>query len=271
MTRDRYYGALDDGSLLIERLWPGPFNFDLPVMTVPFPAQPSREDKMMLSLYYRWALHGLSALSALHAQKIYLRTFNQDMIWLRSDYSLALTGFVGADITGDETEYGEAGGSVFGEDMVFDEDAWDGCVEEDIYYWATFVWRLMTNDYTDESPSIKTSYCWEPCCPVEGGCVPYSNGDLTTWNQDRYVGRMWQELEDARLGRVLVNAWSRKYRSAEEVAEYVKATASILNIVIIDDEVKVDENWEDVFEVVETGPLPHARMLKFRQKAAKAF
>jgi hypothetical protein len=77
-----YSSALDDGSLLVERLWPGPFDLKLPVMTVPVPvpAKPDCNDKTMLSLYYRWALQGLSALSALHSQGIYLRTFSSQMM-----------------------------------------------------------------------------------------------------------------------------------------------------------------------------------------------
>src|SRR5690349_10547884 len=102
-------------------------------MKVPVPADPGRNDKSMLSLYYRWGIQGLSALSALHSRGIYLRTFSSQMIWLRSDYSLALTGFVGADITDDETDYGECG-RVREELMEFDEGALHGCAEEDIYY-----------------------------------------------------------------------------------------------------------------------------------------
>jgi hypothetical protein len=179
LMQRRYYSVLDDGSLLVERLWPGPFDVKLPVMTVPVPAKPDRNDKTMLSLYYRWALQGLSALSALHSHGIYLRTLSSQMMWLRSDYSLALTGFVGAEIADDETDYGENGG-MCEELMMFNEEALHGCVEEDIFYWATFVWRLMTNDYTDDPPSAAGgTYCWEPCCPVEGGCKPfYDNGEV---------------------------------------------------------------------------------------------
>jgi hypothetical protein len=255
-----YGGALDDSSLLLERLWPGPFDLKLPVMTVPVPANPGHNDKMMLSLYHRWAIQGLSALSALHSRGIYLRTFSSQMMWLRSDYSLALTGFLGAEIADDETDYGE-GGRVREEIMEFDEEAVHGCVEEDIYYWATFVWRLMTNDYTDAAPSAGPG-CWEPCCPVEGGCKPYD--DNREDFDERYLNNMWQELEEARLGKVLVNAWNRKYTTVDEVAKEVKSVSSMMDIVVIEDEVEIDGKWEDVFEVVETEPRPHARELRFR-------
>ena len=259
LIQSSYGGALDDGSLLIERLWPGPFNLTLPVMTVPVSADPGRNDKTMLSLYYRWALQSLSALGALHSRGIHLRTFSSQMMWLRSDYSLALTGFVGAEIADDETDYGE-GGRVREELMEYDEEALHGCVEEDIYYWATFVWRLMTNDYTIDSPSVATC-CWEPCCPVEGGCKPYDeNRDVF---DERFMNRMWQELEEARLGKVLVNAWNRRYTTAAEVIEEVKYFASKVGIAVFDDEVDIGGRWDDVFEVVETGARPHARILRF--------
>jgi hypothetical protein len=261
LIQPSYSGTLDDGSLLVERLWPGPFDLKLPVMTVPVPAKPDRNDKTMLSLYYRWALQGLSALSALHSRGIYLRTFSSQMMWLRSDYSLALTGFVGAEIVDDETDYGE-GGIVREELMEFDDEAIHGCVEEDIYYWATFVWRFMTNDHTDDPPSTGTG-CWEPCCPIEGGCKSYDDNEEVFGK--RFLTKMWQELEEARLGKVLVNAWNRKYTTVDEMAEDIRSIASKMNIVVIDDEVEIDGKWEDVFEVVETGPRPHARILRFKE------
>jgi hypothetical protein len=175
--------------------------------------------------------------------------------------SLALTGFIGAEIAGDGTDYGE-NGRMQEELMMFDEEALHGCVEEDILYWATFVWRLMTNDYTDDALSAGTD-CWEPCCPVEGGCKPFfNNGEVFG---ERFSNNMWQELEEARLGKVLVKAWNRKYTTADEVGEDIRSIASKMNIVIIDDEVIVDGKWEDVFEIVETGSRPHTRILRFKE------
>jgi hypothetical protein len=246
---------------MLERVFPGPFDLTLPTMNVPVPSVQNTSDKLMLSLYYRWALQGLSALSFLHSNKIYLRTFSSQQIWLRSDFSLALTGFVGADITGDKNDYGE-GGSVSDEIMEFDEGALHGCVAEDIFYWATFVWRLMTNDYTDQYPSAET-HCWEPCCPAEGGCKPYDeNRDVF---DKRYLNGMWQELEEARLGSVLVKAWNREYASADEIAGEVRSIAERMDIMVDEDEVAVERKWEDVFEVIETGPRPHARRLEFKK------
>jgi hypothetical protein len=246
---------------MLERVFPGPFDLTLPTMNVPVSSSQNTNDKLMLSLYYRWALQDLSALSVLHSNKIYLRTFSSQQIWLRSDFSLALSGFVGADITGDRTDYDE-GGYVHHEVMEFDQDALHGCVAEDIFYWATFVWRLMTNDYTDQSPSAKT-HCWEPCCPTKGDCKPYDkNRDVF---DERYLNGMWQELEEARLGSVLVKAWKRKYASADEIAGEVRSIAESMDIKVDEDEVEVERKWEDVFEVIETGPRPQARRLEFKQ------
>jgi hypothetical protein len=86
--------------VIVERLNPGPYWGDLPVMTIPIPEMPSREDKIMLALYYRWALQALSALSFLHSRSVYLTFFSSSNVWLRSDFSLAITGFI--SVQGDE-------------------------------------------------------------------------------------------------------------------------------------------------------------------------
>ncbi|KAH6643136.1 hypothetical protein C7974DRAFT_469323 [Boeremia exigua] len=135
-------------------------------------------------------------------QGIYLRTFSSQMMLLRPDYSLALTGFVGAEIGDDHTGFGD-GGRVREEFMKFDEEAMQGCVEEDTYYRATFVWRLRKNDYVDD-PSSAGTVCSEPCFPVKGGCKPYD--DNRKIFDKRFLNNMWQELEEARLGMVLVKA-----------------------------------------------------------------
>jgi hypothetical protein len=229
-------------------------------MTTPVPEEPTSSETIMLHLYYRWALQSLSALSTLHSKGIYLRTFSPQQIWLRSDFSLALTGFIGADITGDKTDYLE-GGLVRDEIMEFDEDALHGCVKEDLYYWATFVWRLMTNDFTDVSPSLKLG-CWEPCCPVEGCSKPYDENREEF--DERFLGGMWQHLEEARLGSVLIKAWDKKFESADEVAEETKRVLETLGIEIDGDDVVINGDWEDVFEVEETETTPVARRLKFK-------
>jgi hypothetical protein len=77
---------------------------------------------------------------------------------------------------------------------------------------------------------------------------------------------MWQELEEARLGKVLIKAWSRGYDSAEQVVVDIKAIAEKVGIVVMgEDEVEIQGEWEDVFEKVEETPrLYHNRTLGFK-------
>jgi hypothetical protein len=88
-----YLGPLQkaDG-IIVKRLEPGPWN-TVPVMTIPLPKEMSREDKIMLSLYYRWALQALSAFKFAHSRSVFFRNFCSQLVWLRSDFSLAITGF----------------------------------------------------------------------------------------------------------------------------------------------------------------------------------
>jgi hypothetical protein len=133
LTRRSYVGDLEDGSVVVEKTRFGPFDITLPAMTVPVPETPTRMDRVMLSLYYRWALQGLSALSFLHSHSVFMRAFSSQQIWLRSDLSLALAGFVSADITGDTMDCGE-GGIISDETMTYDDTAVHGSIKEDIFY-----------------------------------------------------------------------------------------------------------------------------------------
>ena len=80
--------------MIVERLTPGPLCHLLPAMTVPVLQTLSQTDRVMLSLYYRWALQVLSAFSYLHSRSMYIKNFSSQLVWLRSDYSLAITGFI---------------------------------------------------------------------------------------------------------------------------------------------------------------------------------
>lgn len=58
------------------------------------------------------------------------------------------------------------------------------------------------------------------------------------------------ELEDARLGTVIADAINGRYEGADEIMKDVKATASKIGIKIVgDDEINIDDKWDDVFEV----------------------
>lgn len=62
----------------------------------PKAASSNPKDLLVLSLYYHWALQALSAFSFLHCHSILLCVFIFQMVWLRSESSLATTGFVNA-------------------------------------------------------------------------------------------------------------------------------------------------------------------------------
>jgi hypothetical protein len=59
---------------------------------------------------------------------------------------------------------------------------------------------------------------------------------------DRLEQNMFQELEQARLGNVLLQAWNSKYESADDVAEDVRSIASNIGITVNGDEVELEEN-----------------------------
>jgi hypothetical protein len=73
-------------------------------MRVPVAQTLAREDRVMLSLYYRWAVHVLSAFSFMHSKSVYIKFFSAQLVWLRSDYSLAITGFISASAPEIEAE-----------------------------------------------------------------------------------------------------------------------------------------------------------------------
>jgi hypothetical protein len=68
------------------------------VMTIPVLHSDlqSREDKIILSLHYRWALQALSAIGFFHSRSVYIKYFTSTNVWLRPNFSLALTGFISA-------------------------------------------------------------------------------------------------------------------------------------------------------------------------------
>jgi hypothetical protein len=87
------------------------------------------------------------------------------------------------------------------------------------YHWAFFVKYLMNNTYTASKPPD-------------------------------YVNKMEMELEDERLGTVLNNAMNCRYETADEITTDVKLAALAAGIQVIDeDEVEIDEKWEQVLEI----------------------
>ena len=97
----RYIGALYSTSgdgIVVEKLEPGQLKrVEVPAMTVPVVAQTmSYDDKIMLSLYYRWAIQALSAFRFMHARSMCIGFFSSQLVWIRPDFSLAVGGFISA-------------------------------------------------------------------------------------------------------------------------------------------------------------------------------
>ena len=106
----RYIGALYSTSgdgIVVERLVPGQLKrVEVPAMTVPVVARTmSHDDKIMLSLYYRWAIQVLSAFRFMHARSMCIGFFSSQLVWIRPDFSLAVGGFISATATEIEDEF----------------------------------------------------------------------------------------------------------------------------------------------------------------------
>lgn len=279
LMRSRYNGALVDGSLVVEKLFPGPLSrLILPKMDLTEPH--TKRSKTMLSLYYRWALQALSALGYFHSQRMYLRTFAAEMIWLRADYSLAVTGFINAvkdqgtvtvvkngkeiqlprwDVVDPDT------GLQFPPKDYHHPNEWleydknqdrlgypQPCVKADLFHWATFTWRLMLNDCTEEPEILQSEH---PTTSSLGksellrNCIesPYSI------SSDPTDPRLYQNLDEIRLGSVIAKAWNGQYENADDIAKQVRASASEFGIAVVEDEIEIAGGWENVFETIDMG------------------
>ncbi|KAI4695875.1 uncharacterized protein J4E88_000045 [Alternaria novae-zelandiae] len=267
----RYIGALYSTSgdgVVVEKLVPGQLKrVEVPAMTVPVVAQTmSHDDKIMLSLYYRWAIQALSAFRFMHARSMVIGFFSSQLVWIRPDFSLAVGGFISATATEIEDEFwkdaAECSKAIRQEsglpepcdpdNMASDYNWSDGLTVHPhfSFYWATFVWRLMTNDFTAISPSRRgpRGGLWEPTYPMEGGHTIEDAPDLSEIMRERERRKIFQQLERARLGHVLFGAWNEQYSTVDEVVRDVELAAAEMGITISGDEVDIGEKWEDVFE-----------------------
>jgi hypothetical protein len=276
------------GGLLLEKLTPGPIRLiDLPVLQAPMAANPNTRDVLVLSLYYRWAQQSLSAMSFFHHRGIFLRVFTSQMVWLRSDFSLAITGFINAVTTNDypytrstiyhrrnhtsraydEEVPREDDGMTTDEGFRYEENGEEiPSVKEDLFDWATFVWRLMTS-----GEETNSSWPDDPNSPRSDDPVADYGQNQDTLKaalcQRATDGLEWQQLEEARLGNVLVKAWSGGYEGAGDVMRDVAAVAEKIGINVAEDEVDIGAAWEDVLEVVERKVGFCDRQLQFKSPA----
>jgi hypothetical protein len=216
----------------------------------------SHNDRILLALYYRWALQILSAFKHLHSHGVLIRVFSSPLVWVRSDFSLAITGFLSAEIEGDEEFYDEdgCGGN---ESYTYDDNAVAGCAKEDIFCWAMFIWRIMTNEHSSQSHWGRGEL-WEPFSPLDEGPTGDDRYEVVS---ERAGADMWQELEEERLGSVILRAWKGGFESVDEVLDEVREMAREVGFRVEGDEIDVGRKWEEVFEVVEEG---RGREIRFR-------
>ncbi|KAM5494209.1 hypothetical protein McanMca71_005287 [Microsporum canis] len=186
----KYLHRLDDGiGFCLERLTPGPLdNIRFPPLSLPI-STPSTQNRMLLALYYRWALQSLSALHFMHTKSLYLATVGNTFTWLRSDMSIAITGLT----------------CVASPTLV---PEWDDHGETDPASWPEFT----------------------------------SHVQFLRYEEEKHRQGAWQELEEERLGPILVKAWNQEYQSAEQVMQDVQEVVKKVGMKLIgEDEVELEE------------------------------
>ena len=211
---------------------------------------------MIRALYYRWALQALSAVSFLHSHGILTKGFGYKNVWLRSDFSIALTGFVNSLIDGKqppEFEEHDQGCWVGDYDWNYDDEYFGSTPREDSYYWAIWVFELLTPGSLE---CVKTPAPFYEC-----------HQTFDAWKTENQALRrkILADLDHDPLGPILWKAWSSEYDNAEEVAEDVRKCAARVGLKVIgQDEIDVGKPWEEAFEIVWTGEKSRKYLLRLR-------
>ncbi|KAF1967910.1 hypothetical protein BU23DRAFT_658135, partial [Bimuria novae-zelandiae CBS 107.79] len=221
---------------VIEKLWPGP-TADLKL--------PEHIDQLTRSLYYRWSLQALSALSFLHSHGILVKSFCWTNIWLRSDFSLAHTGFVAAPVEGrhhEDADYGESGGwagewyhlNDYNEDVMIGNSIYKrGTVKEDLFFWARWSWHLLNagSDLEWEAPFKMLGEKHRP--------------DTWVADDEKLRSKLFDSMGEASLGPVVSKAWNGDYDNAREVLEETKRCTAQAGLRVIDeDEIDIGNAWD---------------------------
>ena len=253
--KDRYDRTLENGSIMLERLQPGPLE-DINL--------PEEKNGIMLSLYYRWALQFLSALSFLHSHGVYVISFSDGLVWLRSDLSLAITGFISNRIKGvQEEDWGENGGYVGIGSESFPEYSehyhirtGNGGVRQDLHNWAGWLYELIAT----EAEKSQTYQGVEKEGVSLSGRTEFGPITKKEWileckrlqkqEHERYGNFLLENLGEERLGSVFNKIWNSEYTNAEDVAEDVRRCAEKAGIKIVGkDEVDIGYPWENAFVI----------------------
>jgi hypothetical protein len=269
LTTLRYLGRLTPGFKL-EFVSPGPLEaIRLPLFPVPVIGNSTSglssltSHPPLLLLYHRWALQTLSALHFLHTHAVYLSNLCASSIWIRPDFSAALTGFISATLPTAEQPSAQAGyrsGEAYLDfrEVEVEYDPETGSELEasprgDICDWATVFWRLVTNRQSVHPPVGPGKVRW----PM----LFSSNNDKGDWPADwdrdlereRLKERRFQQLEEARMGDILVKAWGGEYRDVGEVMADLRALLEKMGVEVTgEDEILPGggQTWEDIFVVI---------------------
>ncbi|EFR05292.1 serine/threonine protein kinase [Nannizzia gypsea CBS 118893] len=267
----KYLHRLDSGvGFCLERLTPGPLdNIRFPPLSLPIQT-PSTQNRILLTLYYRWALQSLSALHFMHSKSMYLTTVGNTFTWLRSDMSIAITGLTCVacpTLVPEWDDHGETGNFVYkierlsqhsyGDLECFSTDSSEcpPCnAAYDIFSWALWIWQLMTNHHSTSPPQHSWYSSWSPLLPIDPASWPdfTSNIQFRDYEDERRRQGAWQVLEEERLGHILVKAWNQEYESADQVMHDVKEVIVKMGMKLIgEDEIELEVcggRWEDVFD-----------------------
>ena len=252
-----YLGRTNYGFRL-ERLNPGPMPKEKPH---------PHKDNRVLALYWRWALQALSAIVYLHAKGVILNGLSDQVIWLRGDYSVAISGLYNAGCAGLNIPGGSWGDTSImssnlkrpssrSEDDCAETHA--GTVKGDLFDWATWVWRLMSCGQDPTSYDLPDDY--------------FKHEDLRRRCNERRQGiangkeSAFPPLKEAYFGRIVHKAWTGQYDDAELAMQELKETLAARGVSIsgeYDDEL-IGYDWVNLVEVVRDGKGRNIR-LQLRQ------
>jgi hypothetical protein len=217
---------------------------------------PQEKHDTVLALHQRWALQYLAACRHIHAKSIVLNAPSvAESIWLRSDFSLVIAGFVAASCASLniragywmngatlESPFGPADSSSLEPPFGIAEC---GEARADLFNWACWIYELMTGC---ESPVVDCETLWMWDGPEGDRLRAEKTENEETVRNGRFEG--WPVLRDEELGFCLVKAWRGEYESAGEALCDVRALLESCGRVLVDG--KEDEiggfDWEAEFE-----------------------
>jgi hypothetical protein len=244
---------------------PGPLEaIRLPVLAVPIENSTSGPNRLapLLLLYHRWALQTLSALHFLHSHAVYLSNFCASSVWIRPDFSAALTGFICATLPTAEQPSAQCGYRSGESHLDFREveveydpemgSQLEASPRGDICDWATLFWRLLTNKHSVDPPPGASKVRW-PMLFSGDNSDDWSGGWDREFERERLGERRFQRLEEARMGDIFVKAWSGEYKDVGEVMSDLRALLEKMGVEVIgEDEILPGDgkSWEDILVAI---------------------